>query len=317
MNTAAGLRRLSRLRDPHSGNCSHKFAFTDFVEVNRSINIEQAIFVRDKQCAAQERGASEGLASVASDWRAEAAALCAKFGEPRDGIACPLAIFAQPLSWDCVAVVQAADLPDARLGFRMLFVPRHLYSDLIRDPFTVSDRFPPDWKAQGPLAALAWLDERPPRRTVAQLQKVLETGGSPTLLGAVQALVDGGRVVFERATPASQLIRDVWQLLPSSVQGELWPATFAFSNDLRFDLLVVPKIEGLDLDRYVTEERAVDYPEGRFEFGLQYAIEHGDQAEVDRLLNRRSGKQFLRTAIFVLIFGVVAYLGVHVLFRFL
>ena len=286
--------------------------------MTRSFSIEQAIFARDKQGVAQERGASEGLAAIASaDWRAEAAALCAKFGGPVEGVACPLAIFAQPVSWDCIAVVQAADLPDGRFGFRMLFVPRRLYVDLIRGPFAVNDRFPPDWTAQGPLPALAWPEEPPPRRTVAQLQKVLETGGSPTLLGATQALVDGGRVVFERAAPASQLIRDVWQLLPASVQGELWPATFAFSNDLRFDLLVVPKIEGLDLDRYVGEERAVEYPEGRFEFGLQYAIEHGDQAEVDRLLNRRSGKQFLRTAVFVLIFGMLAYVGIQLLFRFL
>jgi hypothetical protein len=285
--------------------------------VTRSINIEQAIFVRDRQCVAQERGASEGLASVVTDWRTEAASLCARFGEPSDGLSCPIAVFAQPVSWDCVAIVQVTYLPDGRLSFRMLFVPRRLYSDFIRDPFAISDRFPADWTAQGPLPTLAWPDEPPIRRTVAQLQKVLETGGSPTLLGAAQALVDGGRVVFERAAPAPQLIRDVWQLLPASVQGELWPATFAFSNDLRFDLLVVPKIEGIDLDRYVTEERAVDYPEGRYEFGLQYAIEHGDQAEVDRLLNRRSGKQFLRTAIYVLIFGTLAYLGVHLLFRFL
>jgi len=286
--------------------------------VTRSPAIEQAIFVRDKQGIVQERGASDGLASATtSDWRAEATALCVKFGEPSEGIACPIAVFAQPVSWDGVAVVQAADLPDGRFCFRMLFVPRRLYLDFIRNPFTVSDRFPPDWSAQGPLPALTWPEEPPVRRTVAQLQKVLETGGSPTLLGAVQALVDGGRVVFERVAPASQLIRDIWQLLPSSVQGELWPATFAFSNDLRFDLLVVPKIEGLDLDRYATEERAVDYPEGRYEFGLQYAIEHGDQVEVDRLLNRRSGKQFLRTAVFVLVFGMLAYLGVHLLFRFL
>jgi hypothetical protein len=281
-----------------------------------SATIEQTIFVRERSSPAQERGASDGLAAVTtSDWRAEATAICAKFGEPRDGIACPLAVFAQPVSWNCVAVVQVADLPDGRLGFRMLFVPRRLYSDFIRDPFAVSDRFPPDWTVQGSLPALDWPDVPPARRTLDQLQKVLESGGSPTLLGAVQVLVDGGRVVFERPAPAPQLIRDIWQLLPASVQGELWPASFAFSNDLRFDLLVVPKAEGLELDRYVTEERAVDYPEGRYEFGLQYAVEHGDQAEVDRLLNRRSGKQVLRTSAYVLFFGVLIYLGVHLLFR--
>ncbi len=282
-----------------------------------AFTIEQAIFVREQDGVVNRQGASEGLAAAQFDWQAESIALCRGFGPPQSAVACPFAIFAQPISSNSVVVVQVADQPNGRLAFRLLFVPRQLYVEYIRDPFAISDRFPPDWATQGSLPVLNWPDEPPPRRTLAHLRNILETGGSPTLLGAVQALVDGGRVVFERAAPTPQLIRDVWQLLPDAVQSELWPATFAFSNDLRFDLLVVPKAEGLALDRYVTEERAIDYPEGRYEFGLQYAIEHGDQSEVDRLLSRRSGKQFLKTAIFVLVFGVVIYLGLHVLLRFI
>ena len=157
----------------------------------------------------------------------------------------------------------------------------------------------------------------PPRRTVEKLQEVLKTGGSTTLLGAVQGLIDGGRLVFERSAPAPQLVRDLWQLLPYSAQAELWPTTFAFGNDLRFDILVVPKTDGLSLDRYITEEQALDYPEGRYELGLQFAVEGGNQRELDHLLGRRSSKQMLRLALFILFGGVIAYVGINALMQLL
>src|SRR5262249_8901551 len=204
----------------------------------------------------------------------EAVRLCNGFGARPEGVACPQALFGNPFGPDHVAVVQVADFPNPpaeigfqsdALSFRFLILPRRLYSDFIADPFRVSDQFFPDWTAKGELPTLTWPNEPPPRRTIAQLQHVLQTGGSPTLLGGVQGLIDGGRLVFERPAPATQLVRDLWQLLPYSSQAELWPATFAFGNDLGFDLLVVPKKEGLPLDRYITEEQATDYPQGRYE----------------------------------------------------
>lgn len=283
--------------------------------MTQSVSIEQAIFTLENG-QLHERGVSEGLAAFPA-WRTDAERLLRGFGTPPPDVSCPAAVFANPLGPAHVAVVQVADHPGGGLQFRLLVLPRTFYRDWVRDPFAVDDRFPPDWSASGPLPALTWPVEPPPRRTVAQLQQVLQNGGSPTLLGATQALVDGGRVVFERAAPATRLTRDIWQLLPERVQGELWPASFAFSNDLRFDLLTVPKADAVWLDRYVTEERAVDYPEGHYEFSLQYAVEHGDQAEVDRLLARRSGKQVLRTAIIILLGGTLAYLGINYLLSFL
>jgi hypothetical protein len=277
--------------------------------------VEQAFLVLDS-AGLNLRGQSEAL--YADRERAEAVArLCQLFGSPPDGVKCPLAVFAQPFGLASVAVVQVADQPGGGIGFRVLVLERAVYTQYLRDPFTVSDRFPPDWAASGLLPALTMPLDAPPRRTVAQLQKVLETGGSPTLLGAVQALVDGGRVVFERPAPAPQLTRDIWQLLPDSVQTELWPASFAFANDLRFDLLVVPKSDGLALDRYVTEDQAVDYPEGHYELSLQFAVERGDQHEVDRLLGRRSSAQMMRWLIYFLIFSALAYLAIDFLLAWL
>jgi hypothetical protein len=277
--------------------------------------VEQALLVLD-QSGLNLRGQSDAL--YANRERAEAVSrLCAAFGTPPESVKCPLAIFAQPFGPASAAVVQVADQPGGGLGFRVLILDRAIYIEFFRDPFAVSDRFPPDWRAGGLLPSLTLPLDPPPRRTVAHLQKVLETGGSPTLLGSVQALVDGGRLYFERAAPAPELTRDIWRLLPDSVQAELWPASFAFANDLRFDLLVVPKAEGIALDRYVNEAQALDYPEGQYEFNLQYAVERGDQREVDRLLGRRSGKQMLRFLILLLIFGALSYLAINVLLRFI
>jgi hypothetical protein len=261
----------------------------------------------------RERGRS---ADFEADWLANAERLCRGIGSRPPGVACPLAIFAQPFGPRHVAVVQASDVANG-LSFRFLVLSRRHYANCIADPFRVSDQFPPVWDAAGELAPLTWPNNTPPRRTVGELQHVLQTGGSTTLLGAVQGLIDGGRLVFERAAPATQLVRDLWQLLPYSAQAELWPTTFAFGNDLLFDVLVVPKADGLSLDRYFTEEQALDYPEGRYEFGLQYAIEHGDQRELDRLLGWRSSKQMLRLALYILFGGIVAYVGINALMRLL
>jgi hypothetical protein len=275
--------------------------------------IAQAIYVLAND-EIRERGRS---ADFDLSWLPEVERLCRGFGVPTPGLAFPLAVFAQPFGPRHAAVVQVAPAPAGGLAFRILVIPRRVYTRLIADPFRVAEKFPPNWNQTGPLPTLEWPNEPPPRRTVAELQHVLQTGGSPTLLGAAQGLVDGGRVVFERAAPATQLVRDIWQLLPMSAQIELWPTTFAFSNDLRFDILVVPKVEGLKLDRYLTEEHALDYPEQRYEFNLQYAIEHGDQREIDALLTRRSSKQMLRLALLILFGGVLAYLGINMLLRFL
>jgi len=259
-------------------------------------------------------GRSPGFAE---EWLPEAERLCRGFGARLEGVACPAAAFAYPFGPEHVAVVQVADLaePVGSLGFRFLILPRQLYSNFIADPFRVSDEFPPAWVPRAELPELFWPDEPPARRTIAQLQHVLQTGGSPTLLGGVQGLIDGGRLVFERPAPATQLVRDLWQLLPYSSQAELWPASFAFGNDLGFDLLVVPKKDGLPLDRYITEERATDYPQGRYELNLQIAIEAGQQHDLDHLLARRSSRQTLRLALFLLFGSIVLTVVVGLLNR--
>lgn len=274
--------------------------------------IEQALFwwCRGELC---ERGSSPRL-HERPNWRPQAERLCQGFGHPASDITFPLAVFAQPFDPTTIAVVQVGAMIPGQLGFRFLLVPRWLYTRCIRDPFAVSDRFPPEWNAVGLLSPLDWHEGPLAPRRIDQLQHILQTGNSPLLLGAVQALVDGSRVVFQDRQPNETLIRHLWNLLPESSRAELWPATFAFSNSMRFDVLVMPNLATGELDRYLTEDVVIDYPEGRYEFSLQYAIEHGDQSEVDRLFGRRSTKQFLRFLVVVFVLATIAYLGIEYIF---
>jgi hypothetical protein len=136
----------------------------------------------------------------------------------------------------------------------------------------------------------------------------LQRPDGPNLLGGSQVLVDGGRIVFSRNGPDSALLRDLWCLLPTSTRSELWPANFAFGNALQFHVLAVPDAEGEEYEHYHTEERAGDYPEGRYELALQTAAESGDQRELDKLFARRSQAETLKLAVYLLIAAVIVLL---------
>lgn len=264
--------------------------------------IEQAIYSNAGTGGYRFQARSRGFTD---DWLPEAEKLCAGFGERPADVACPECVFARPFGKDHVAVVQVADQgqddagrPGA-LGFRLLILPRQAYVTLIGDPFFMASSFPPNWQDKEELPTLTWPAEPLPGRTVEQIQKVLKEGNGPVLLGGVQALVDGCRLVFERPAPATPLMRDLWTLLPSSTRCNLWPASFAFGNSLAFDVLVVPKNnEG---QGYLTEEQSADYPQGRYELNLQIAAEDGNQRALDALLARRNSVQTLKLSFILLI----------------
>jgi hypothetical protein len=247
------------------------------------------------------------------DWLPQAQRLCTAFGDRPAGVTCPLAVFAQPFASRQVAVVQVADqgLDDAgrpgALAFRLLVLPATLYANLGGDPFLIAASFPPAWEARGELPALTWTDGPPPKRTIDELRRALDVAPERTalLLGGAQVLVDGGRLVFERPAPDPQLLADLWLLLPTATRATLWPATFAFDNTNQFHVLAVPQALGPELDGYIPEAQAGDYPEGRYELALQTAVEAGDQAEIDVLFARRSRAQALRLAVVLLLVFLV------------
>jgi hypothetical protein len=240
-------------------------------------------------------------------WLPTAEQLCSGFGERPPGLACPACLFAQPFGKRHVAVVQASDQGSDEAGqpralvFRFLVLGRSDYCDLGGDPFAIADQFPAPWAARGDLPALVWPQDVRVVRTVEPVREVLQRPQEgPNLLGGAQVLVDGGRLVFERPAPATELLRGLWTLLPTSTRSELWPASFAFSNALGFDALVTVDAAGEEYAGYVWGEEAGDYPEGRYELHLQIAAEARDQAELDALFARRSRKETWRLGLIIL-----------------
>jgi hypothetical protein len=270
--------------------------------------IEQAIYANRGSGGYQFLARSPGFHD---EWLAEAERLCTGFGERPEGATCPGALFARPFGRQQVAVVQVADqgIDDAgrpgALGFRILVLPRELYHDLASDPFFISEHLAPPWTARGSLPALEWTAGAPPRRTVEGLRKVLDVPYSPTLLGGVQALLDGGSLVFERSSPAPELVSGLWALLPLNDRSHLWPATFCFGNAHHFDVVVLPRANETEVVGYIPEEQAGDYPEGKYEWSLQLAVESSNQGDLDHLLARRSRPQAFRLMVGLLVVAMV------------
>jgi len=258
------------------------------------------------------------------------------FGERTGGVTCALAVFAQPLDDQHVAVVRVADRePGASgwpaLAFHFLAVARADYDKFLGDPFAIVERVPPNWTSRGELPALTWPAETLPARTVAQVQAVLkrvkagalrededpeadiertvENSESPALLGGTQVLVDGGKLMFVRKAPDQDLMRGLWTLLPYSLRGKIWPASFAFTNDLGFDAVVVPRLGETSWEGYTNEDQAADYPAGSYELALQTAAESGSQADLDAVLSRRTSGETLRLAWHILIVMAVLVIG--------
>jgi hypothetical protein len=250
------------------------------------------------------------------EWLLDAQELCAAFGDRPAGVDCPPCIFAQPFGRRHVIVVQVADQPsqsnspaaggssethdslptsgqNSNLGFHQMIFARKDYPALGGDPFALAERFSPKWEQRGDRPTLS-TQPMFRARTVEEVQQVLKSPDGPALLGGVQALIEGCRLVFQRPVPDTPMMKGLWTLLPASNRCELWPASFVFDNSLRFDAVVTSRPNRDAFDGYLTEDQAADYPQGRYELSLQTAAEAGDQAELNALFARRSRAQTWR-----------------------
>jgi hypothetical protein len=297
------------------------------------IVLEQALFRREHEQPPELRAQSAGFRE---EWLPEVQRLIDGFGDRTGGVTCPLAVFAQPLLGQHVAIVQAADQEAGATGwpamaFHAIVVERSAYERFLGDPFAVADRVPPMWTSRGELATLVWPEQSLPARTVAQVQAVLkrikagalrededpeaevertiENSESPALLGGAQVLVDGGKLVFVRPGPDQALVQGLWTLLPYSLRAKIWPASFAFRNDLGFDVVVVPRAGEGSWEGYTTEDQAADYPAGSYELALQTAAEAGDQADLEAVFHRRSSSETMRLAWHMLIVMAILVIG--------
>src|SRR5262249_9025759 len=147
------------------------------------------------------------------------------------------------------------------LRFHVLAVGNSVYS-LIGDPFALAEQFPAPWDARIVLPTLVW-SEDPPDRSLERVQRILQEDDSATLLGGAQALIDGGRLAFERPFPAPDFLHRLWALLPDSTRAEIWPASYALGSGLDLHAVVVPHYDASQWPGFLTETQAGDYPDGR------------------------------------------------------
>ena len=299
---------------------------TPYNEPMTEIPLEQILFRRDQgeppRLLARSPGFADDLIAPLSD-------ILTAFGDRPPGIACPGAIFAQPLGAKHVAVVHVRDTSTgpngwAGLRFHVLALERNHYEGFGGDPFAVARAVSGFWPAlDAPLvddAPLLDTVRLPAKslavRDLAHVQAVLkrikahalpdnanpaepppltvDNAESPMLLGGAQVLVDGGRLAFERAKPDASVIEALWTLLPHSLRPRIWPASFAFADELKFDVIVVPRLTNLSLEGYTTEEQAGDYPQGSYELAVQTAAESGSARDLEIAFQRRTSNDTLR-----------------------
>src|SRR5690242_10415328 len=107
-----------------------------------SVPVQQALYTRLYDEPAVLVGRSAGFAD---DWLPEAERIVAGFGVRPAGVACPLAVFALPLTARHVAIVRARDRAaeaDRTLAFYFLVVERAAYERYAGDPFHLARLLP-------------------------------------------------------------------------------------------------------------------------------------------------------------------------------
>lgn len=266
------------------------------------LHVPQALLVRDDALAVRWLAQSPELPL---EHRAALEQIVVAFGPRPIGIRCPEAFLILPEPQGRVYLVRVADLgptadPPVALGFHFLILTRSDYEETNAEAFEILRAQPALWERRGDLP-LAALPRSLQLRSLGEVEAVLRQPEGPLLLGSTQALLDGSRLAFRRDLPANESFAGLWKLIPYRSAVELRLATFAFSNALSWNILAGPALDPNEYDyRYLSEPQAENYPEGRYELSLQIAVEAGDEAAMRRLLLRRTRKDTLRMALWLL-----------------
>jgi hypothetical protein len=269
------------------------------------VQFPQALIRRDS-----DGSLSVALSSHAFElgWHTKVLAVCEAFSADPPATTLPAVLFVQRLDRSHLLIVRSKAEAGTRTGpsqFHVLVANQKDYAALQFDPFLLAESFEPNWSGASELLDLEWHGPLPPRRTIADVQQVLRRENGPELLGGCQALLDGSHLLFIRLEPDLQVIRDLWALLPYGNRLELMPATYAWNNKLKFDVVVASREQAGSFAGYMREEQAGGYPEGRYELSLQTAAESEDQESLDILWGRRSRREVWRLG-----FLLVAVLGI-------
>ena len=188
------------------------------------------------------------------EWAADVLAACRRFGEAPSGVTPSGALFSLPLASGPRAVVgvEPQGLDDrgrpGALAFHALLIDPRDYRKAGSNPFAFAGALRRDWSAETALDTIFWTVERPPPGPPAD----------PRARKIVEALSTGRRVALESAVPIDDLAREVWPGLPESIRRKGSVATWAFGNANRFDLVALPRLAGVELDRSYVDPASID-----------------------------------------------------------
>jgi hypothetical protein len=189
-------------------------------------------------------------------WLASFRAACQHYGEPPSGVLSAGGLFTLRLDrgpWMIVGVgppgIDDRGRPGA-LAFHAIFVSARDYRRLGGSPFAIAGLLRNDWTADiHSLPAGVWRVDRPAPALFGEDRRVRRIAS---------ALANGRRVALEADRPIDVLAESVWQSLPQAVRHRASVATWAYSNDNRFDLVALPRLAGIMLDASYVDPAAID-----------------------------------------------------------
>ncbi len=202
------------------------------------------------------------------EWLAELRQVCQRYGERPSADVRAGGIFALPLvngPWMIVRPSEQGCDDQGRpgaLGFHALFVSTADYRAAGCNPFGFAAVLQSEWNADTRVlpAGVCVVDVRSDQTEEPRSHRIAE------------AVARGRRVALQTDGPIDALARQVWGALPVSARKRATLATWAFGNDLRFDLVAVPRATRLTLDdSYVDidsqEGSETQHPRTRDRFG--------------------------------------------------
>ena len=194
------------------------------------------------------------------EWLAELKGACQRLGEKPAGAGKAGGLFALRLPGGPWAVVGVEELEaDDRgrhgaLAFHALFVrPRDYARDAGGSPFGLAGALRTGWSA----------DVRALPAGVIEVGEGASVGVSEGRAARIAAAIARGRRVYlESAGPIDGLAREVWGALPARVRRRASVATWAFGAGNRFDLVALPRVEGVAFDASYRDAAALEEAPG-------------------------------------------------------
>jgi len=230
-------------------------------------------------------------------WEELARDIVTGFGVAPAGFGEVSALLCLPFGERHWAVTQVESRSEGTVGFRILILSKTDWLQGI-DPFALNRDYPPNWDNCGQADSIEYELNFAPA-TVEQAASWLAGQDHATLLGGLQAILDGARLWHESSSPLSAYAQTLWNLLPYRSRFDFSFATFAFQPipELKYQALPKGAIPAPLPMGVLSLQQTGDYPLGRYEQALQLAIEETNTDEFEVLLRRRTSHDTLKLAV--------------------